>query len=204
MEPLSLIITITATRASLVSQLVRICLQCGRPQFNSWVRKIPWRRDRLPTPVLLGFPGSLAGKESIYSVRDLGSIPGLGRSPGEGNSYPLQYSGLENYINCYSSWGRKESDTIEWPSQYASKFGKLSNGHRTGKGQFPFQSQRRAMPKNVQTTAQLPSFHMLARSCSKSFKLGFNSVWSKNFHTYKLGLEKEEEADIQLPTSTGS
>ena len=98
MEPLSLIITITATRASLVSQLVRICLQCGRPQFNSWVRKIPWRRDRLPTPVLLGFPGSLAGKESIYSVRDLGSIPGLGRSPGEGNSYPLQYSGLENSV----------------------------------------------------------------------------------------------------------
>ena len=44
---------------------------------------------------------------------------------------------------------------------YASKFGKLSSGHRTGKGQFSFQSQRRAMPKNVQTTVQLCSFHML-------------------------------------------
>ena len=67
-----------------------------RPQFNSWVRKIHWRRDRLPTPVFLGFHGGSAGKESACNVGDLGSIPGLGRSPGEGNSYPLQYSGLEN------------------------------------------------------------------------------------------------------------
>ena len=47
--------------------------------------------------------------------------------------------------------------------QYASKFGKLSSGHRTGKGQFSFQSQRRAMPKNIQTTAQLHSSHMLTK-----------------------------------------
>ena len=46
-------------------------------------------------------------------------------------------------------------------TQYASKFGKLSNGHRTGKGQFSFQSQRRAMPKNVQTTGKLHSSHLL-------------------------------------------
>ena len=45
--------------------------------------------------------------------------------------------------------------------QHARKFGKLSNGHRTGKGQFSFQSQRKAMPKNAQTTAQLHSFHTL-------------------------------------------
>jgi len=44
---------------------------------------------------------------------------------------------------------------------YASKFGKLSSGHRTGKGQFSFQSQTKAMPKNAQTTAQLHSSHML-------------------------------------------
>ena len=43
------------------------------------------------------------------------------------------------------------------------KFGKLSSGHRTGRGQFSFQSQRKAMPKNVQTTAQLHSFHMLTK-----------------------------------------
>ena len=45
---------------------------------------------------------------------------------------------------------------------YASKFGKFSSGHRTGKGQFSFQSQRKAMPKNVQTTAQLHLSHTLA------------------------------------------
>ena len=44
----------------------------------------------------MGFPGGSAGKESTCNVRDLGSIPGLGRSPGEGKGYPLQYSGLEN------------------------------------------------------------------------------------------------------------
>ena len=48
-------------------------------------------------------------------------------------------------------------------TQYASQFGKLSSGQRTGKGQFSFQSQRRAMPKNVQTTVQLHSFHILVR-----------------------------------------
>ena len=47
--------------------------------------------------------------------------------------------------------------------QYASKFGKRSSGHRTGKGQFSFQSQRKAMPKNVQTTTQLHSSHMLLK-----------------------------------------
>ena len=46
-------------------------------------------------------------------------------------------------------------------TQYASKSGKLSRGHRTGKGQVSFQSQRKEMTKNVQTTTQLHSFHML-------------------------------------------
>ena len=49
---------------------------------------------------LLGFPCGSAGKESACSAGDLGSIPGLGRSPGEGKGYPLQYSGLENSLDC--------------------------------------------------------------------------------------------------------
>ena len=53
-----------------------------------------------PTPVFLGFSGGSAGKESSCNAGDLGSIPGLGRSPGEGTSYPLQYSGLENSVDC--------------------------------------------------------------------------------------------------------
>jgi len=48
----------------------------------------------------LGFPCGSAGKESACNVEDLGSIPGLGRSPGEGKGYPLQYSGLENSRDC--------------------------------------------------------------------------------------------------------
>ena len=48
----------------------------------------------------MGFPDNLAGKESTCNAGDLGSIPGLGRSPGEGKGYPLQYSGLENSMDC--------------------------------------------------------------------------------------------------------
>ena len=48
----------------------------------------------------LGFPGGSAGNESAYNARDLGSVPELGRSPGERNGYPLQYSGLKNFMNC--------------------------------------------------------------------------------------------------------
>ena len=55
---------------------------------------------RLPTPVFLGFPGGSAGKESTCNEGDLGSIPELGRSPGEGNDYPLQHSGLEDSTDC--------------------------------------------------------------------------------------------------------
>ena len=63
--------------------------------------------------MLWGFPCGSAGKESACNVGDLGSIPGLGRSPGEGKGYPLQYSGLENSMDCYSLWGCKESDMTE-------------------------------------------------------------------------------------------
>ena len=61
-----------------------------------------------------GFPGGSDGKESACNVGNLGSIPGLGRSPGEGKGYPLQYSGLENAMD-YSPWGHKELDMTERP-----------------------------------------------------------------------------------------
>ena len=56
-----------------------------------------------------------------------------------------------------------KDDAVKMCTQYARKFGKLSSGHRMGKGQFSFQSQRKAMPKNVQTTTQLHSSHTLAK-----------------------------------------
>jgi len=98
--------------ASLIAQLVKNLLQCRRPWFDSWVGKIHCRRDRLPTPVFLDFPGGLAGKDSTCSAGDLGSIPGLGRSPGEGKGYPLQYSGLENSMDSIVH-GVADSDMTE-------------------------------------------------------------------------------------------
>ena len=59
------------------------------PGLNSLAGKTRWRRDRLPTPVLVDFPCGSAGKESALNEQDLGSIPGLGSSPGEGKGYPL-------------------------------------------------------------------------------------------------------------------
>ena len=56
-----------------------------------------------------------------------------------------------------------KDDAVKCCTQYASKFGILSSGHRTGKGQFSFQPQRKAMLKNAQTTAQLHSSHMLVK-----------------------------------------
>ena len=56
-----------------------------------------------------------------------------------------------------------KDDAVKVLCSIASKCGKLGSGHRTGKGQFSFQSQREAMPKNAQTTAQLHSSHMLVK-----------------------------------------
>ena len=89
-------------------------------------------------------------------------------------------------------------------TQYASKCGKLSSGHRTGKGQFSFQSQRKAMSKNAQTTTQLHSSHTLVKECSKLSKPGFSHTWTLNFQMFKLDLEKAEEPEIKFPTSIGS
>ena len=80
--------------------------------FDSWVGKIHWRRERLPTPVFLGFPCGSAGKESASNAGDLGLIPGLGRSPEEGKGYLIQYSGLENFMDCIVH-GVAELDTTK-------------------------------------------------------------------------------------------
>ena len=58
---------------------------------------------------MIRFPCGSAGKESVCNVGDLGLIPGLGRSPGEGKGCPLQYSGLKNSMDC-TAWGCEESD----------------------------------------------------------------------------------------------
>ena len=86
--------------ASLVAQLVKNPPATQETSVQFLVGKIPWRRNRLPTPVFLGFHYGSAGKESACNVRDLSLIPELERSPGEGKSYPLQCSGLGNSMDC--------------------------------------------------------------------------------------------------------
>ena len=66
--------------------------------------------DELPTPVFLGFPCGSSGKEFACNVGDLGLISGLGRSPGEGTGYPLQYSGLENPMD-FIAYGVTKTQT---------------------------------------------------------------------------------------------
>ena len=60
----------------------------------------PLEKDSLPTPVFLGFPCGWPGKKSTCNAGDLGSVAVLGRATGEGKGYPLQYSGLENSMDC--------------------------------------------------------------------------------------------------------
>ena len=104
--------------ASPVAQLVKTPPAMQETPVRFLDQKICWRRNRLPTPVFLGFPHGSDGKESTCYVEDLGSIPGLGRSPGEGHGNPLQDSCLENphgqrSLASYSPWDRKESDMTE-------------------------------------------------------------------------------------------
>ena len=108
---------------------------------------------------------------------------------------------MEFHLSYCKSW-----KMMLWKccTQNASKFGKLSSGHRIGKGQFSFQSQRKAMPKNAQTTTQLHSSHTLVKECSKFSKPGFSNTWAVNFQMFKLVLNKAEEPEIKLPTSVGS
>ena len=68
-----------------------------------------WQEETNYKCPIFGFPDSSVGKESACKAGNLGLIPGLGRSPGEGKGYPLQCSGLEDSMD----WGHKESDTTE-------------------------------------------------------------------------------------------
>ena len=98
---------------SLIPQLIKNPPAMQETPVGFLSGKICRRKDRLPTPVFLGFPCGSAGKESDCNEEDLSLIPGLGRSPGEGEGYPLQYSVPGEFHGLYSPWGRKESDMTE-------------------------------------------------------------------------------------------
>ena len=99
--------------ASLIAQLVKNLPAVLETQVQFLGQENLLKKNRLPTPVFLGFPCGSAGKESTCNAGNLGSIPGLGKSSGEGKSFPLQCSALENFMDCISSWGLKVSDTTE-------------------------------------------------------------------------------------------
>ena len=85
-------------------------------------------------------------------------------------------------------------------TQYASKFGKLSSGHWTGKCQFSFQSQRKAMPKNAQTTTLALITHA-SKVVLKILQAKLQQHVNCELQMFKLDLEKAEEPEIKLPTS---
>ena len=143
----------------------------------TWVSANSGRRWRTGKPGMLQSMGSqrvrhewVAEQQQSVKLKALESTTTNKASGGDG--IPAELFKILKKIILWKCW-----------TQYASTFGILSSVHRTGKSQFSFQSQRRAMPKNVQTTVQLCSFHMVARLCSKSFKLGFSSMWTKNFQS---------------------
>ena len=86
-------------RDSLLAQLVKNLRPMQETPVQSVGWEDPWRKDRLPSPVFLVFPGGSDGKESTCNVGVLGSIPGLGRSPGEENGCSFQYSCLKNSMD---------------------------------------------------------------------------------------------------------
>ena len=89
---------------SLVSQpgieLMPPELECGFLTNGRPGKFLGFFRNCSPYLIIVGFPCGSTGKESACNVGDLGLIPGLGRPPGEGEGYPLQYSGLENSMDC--------------------------------------------------------------------------------------------------------
>ena len=86
---------------------------------------------------------------------------------------------------------------------YARKFGKFSSGHRTGKGQFSFQSQRKAMPKKAQTTTQLNHSH-ISKVMIKILQARLQQCMNHELPDVQAGFRKAEEPEIKLPTSAGS
>ena len=100
-------------RAYLIAQLVKNPPAMQETPVWFLGQMILWRRDRLPTPVFSGYPCGSAGKESTCSMGDLGSILGLGISPGEGKGLPTPILWPGEFHGLWSPWDRKESDTTE-------------------------------------------------------------------------------------------
>ena len=102
---------------------------------------------------------------------------------------------MEFQLSYFKSW-----KMMLWKccTQYASKVGKLSSGHRTGKGQFSFQSQRKAMPKNAQSTAQLHSSHMLVKIMLKVLQARLQQYVNCELPDVQAGFRKDRGTRGQI------
>ena len=117
--------------------------------------------------IYMGFPCGSAGKESTCNAGDLGSITGLGRSPGEGKGYPLQCSGLENSMD--SPWGREELDMTERLSLH---FISLKFFHASSSTKILRQLTHRKQYKNrISEDIESALSHMVATSHLEQFKI---------------------------------
>ena len=161
--------------------------QHRRPWFNSWIVKIHWRRDRLPTLVFSGFPCGSAGKESVCNAGNLGFIPALGRSPGKGNGYPLQYSGLENSMDCIVL-GVAKLDTTEQLSLFLWVMGLF-----VGRMQYPSVARGLAWWLGTQGVCDPP-----ACPCPGPL-LEWRQVWSQH-HSRRVGSWMNPGSDSLMHT----
>ena len=109
---------------------------------------------------------------------------------------------MEFQLSYFKSW-----KMMLWKCciQYASEFGKLSNGHRTGKGQFSFQSQRKAMPKNAQTAAQLYSSHTLLSNAQNSPSQAsvIREPWTSRCSNWFQKTQRNQRSNCQNPLDHG-
>ena len=129
--------------ASLIAQLVKNlpAMQETLVRFLGW--EDPLEKGQATHPIFLGFPCGTAGKEFACNMGDPGSIPGLGRSPGEGKGYPLRYSGLENSMDYIVHWVTKSRTQLgdfhfqfSWTKNTNLNCYKLIKiGQRFGRGQ---------------------------------------------------------------------
>ena len=142
---------------------------------------------------IYSFPGGLDGKESACNAGDLGSIPGLGRSPGGGHGNLVQYSCLENprgqkSLAGYSSWGCRELDTTEWLSTHSTQGAQSFLAHNSQprrQSQYIRTQRLETCTLSLSSEAVTPKgsarqyFHFIKVANTQS-----PSLFTKNFHMH--------------------
>ena len=121
-------------------------MQCRRPWFDSWVGKIPWRRDRLPTPVFLGFPGGSDGKKSVCNVGDLG-----------------WKDSLEEGLAIFFSWRISMDRDVWWAIVHGVT--KSQTHLSTNTHTYTQREQTERSPEKTSEAIRLIQFSSVAQSC---------------------------------------